>query len=81
MHVKHLDLTHNICSLHAAHHYVSHYKVLSTPSNKMVPKYYFPFLEPIPTKSESAYFTVTAGGFQVSMWETLLWELMWDKNN
>lgn len=52
--VQHLELAHTVCLIHVAHQYVSHYKASSTPSNKMVPKYYFLFLEPIPPKSESA---------------------------
>ena len=49
-------------------------RILSTPSNKMAPKYYFTFLEPIPIKSESAaFFTLVAlgghalGGLQMSV--------------
>ena len=48
-------------------------RILSTPSNKMTPKYYFTFLEPIPIKSGSAaIFTVALGGhalggFQMSV--------------
>lgn len=56
MHVRCLELAHNICSMHVAHRCATHYKVLSTPSNKMGTKYYFTFLESIPTKSESATF-------------------------
>lgn len=72
-HVKYLKLVHDICSYMLPVITYPTTRILSTPSNKMAPKYYFTFLEPIPIKSESAaFFTValgghTLGGFQMSV--------------
>ena len=82
--MKYLKLVHDTCSYMLSIIMYSTTRILSTPSNKMAPKYYFTFLEPIPIKSESAaFFTLVAlgghalGGLQMSVWETLCWEVIY----
>ena len=81
-HVKYLKLVHDICSYMLPIIIYPTTRILSTPSNKMTPKYYFTFLELIPIKSGSAaIFTVALGGhalggFQMSVWETLCWKVI-----
>lgn len=71
-HVKYLKLVHDICLYTLPVITDPTTRILSTPSNKMAPKYYFTFLNPFPSNLSQQRFTAalgghTLGGFQMSV--------------